>query len=375
MKYQDIQYFELESSSSPSPLQDELLAGDEHLESASSSSSSMIFLEHPHSVQSLCYAIWKSPKTEGDAKNGYYSDRNRALTLMGKMILIVTAMVVLLKNSLSPTSPITPQELPAYNNTDDFFFGVDDKDDPRYCVLQNQHQKHDPGFMPYAMDMDRSHCEKYNSDLRWSQDLRCYNLKSTWCFATLDDGVFSIEELEYHHHGCQMKFYEKDGDLYHHDGRKMPRSSFQQRQHCTEPESKLWYSVQPKTGCGTSPLRFCREDGSVNWDLVHLHKHIGGTNALSSFQYNCREFQLIDLIDEGSEDTSQVEELCQEQIQGCANRLYRGCDGDGKISQELINNSNGQGEECLQFDELDSGLAGHETDQGVDLICLSSTPT
>ncbi|CAJ1955938.1 unnamed protein product [Cylindrotheca closterium] len=406
----NIQYFELESSPSSSSLQDELLADDHESSSSSSSSSSMMsFLEQHHhntaqfpsSSSSWYYAIWKSPVGNNNSTDGSRSsDRKRALTLMTRNVsLIVSAMMVvlvlLMNSSRSPRTllknapPQQEQQLaPAINSstdTDDFFFGVEDTDDPRYCVLNHKHgkqQKLDFGYMPYATEIDRHHCEQYNSNLRWSQDLRCYSLKSRWCFATLEDG-FSIEELEFHHHGCQMKFYEtEDGTLYQYDGTRMP-DSYSRQAHCatattattsttsttSEPaESKLWYSIQPKTGCGQVPLRFCRDDGSVHWDLLRMHRHITGNNAMSSFQYNCREFQLIDLMDEGSEDVSQVEQLCQEQVQGCANRLYRGCDGNGKISQELINNDD---EECLQFDELDSGLAGHQTDQGVDLICLS----
>lgn len=368
MKRQDIQYFELETSVA---LQDALLTDDEPVEysSASSSSSSSILKTDDEHHTPLSYRISSS------SFNGCYNEHIRSLGTFLRYVAVAVAGLVLVAKSpivSSTTARISsaPQHPPtvATNHDNDhrsILFGIHNVDDPRYCVIQ-PHLKLDVGFQPYATQVDRSHCEKYNSHLRWSQDLRCYDLKTRWCFVTLQDG-FTIEELEYHHHGCQSKFYEKNGILYRYDGNPMPDSFWKQ---CSEPETQIWYSVQPKTGCGKVPLRFCREDGLVHWDLVHLHKQIANNNALSLFQYNCREFQLIDLLDEGSEDSSQMEELCREQVQGCANRLYRGCDGDGKISQELINNDD-EGE-CLQFDELDSNLAGYETDQGVDLICLST---
>jgi len=152
--------------------------------------------------------------------------------------------------------------------------------------------------------------------------------------------------------------------LYNHDGRKMP-ASFQKNKRGA-PESQLWYSVQPVEGCGKTELRFCNVDRTVNWDLIHLHKKLGLASS-TSYNYNCREYQLIDLYDEGKEHDSQIEQLCHEQVQGCANRLYRGCDGNGHVSQDLVDNDK---EECLMFDEMDSNLVGQKSDQGVDLVWI-----
>jgi len=344
MNYQDIQYFELEA------IQEGPALGQEGATESRS---------HTSSSSSTEYS-W----TPSKCSNGSWYGRRDKMILFARSAIVIVTLLVLIVN-IRPT-----QENPSLQQQQDIPFGVDDSEDPNYCVIL-RHDIMDPGFMPYGVELDRSYCEERDSHLMWLGTLRCYNVKYRWCFAGLSDG-FTVDDLQGHHGGCQIEFYEKDGNVYNYDGRKMPESF---KSKCDAPKSQLWYSTQPIEGCGKSRLEFCNSDGSLNWDLIHQHKNAAGRSDLRSGltkAYNCREYQLIDWYDEDCRNdqdcASHFEQLCEEQQQGCANRLYRGCDGNGHISQELANSAS---EECLMFDEIDFNMVGHKTDQGVDLVCLS----
>lgn len=170
--------------------------------------------------------------------------------------------------------------------------------------------------IPYSYPLDRSVCEDNIEDYDWREDLRyseillCYNLTSRMCVKGGDDWPEEYNWAEDFHwassSSCAYQFFEHEGSLNMKSGVRMPESF---RSQCSDKlEWNLWYSTSPETGCDEDlPLRFCDCEGKVNLDMIE-----NGTGP-----FNCREFEIIDLYQMGSEDESGLERDCKREAEKC----------------------------------------------------------
>jgi hypothetical protein len=174
--------------------------------------------------------------------------------------------------------------------------------------------------------------------LQYSEVLRCYNVTHRWCFVNeVPEGFEFDNSYNYDEHSeCVFQFFERNNILYSASGQRMPEAFFNSR--CSDQlEWKLWYTINPVTGCGAEyRYRFCHKNGTVDWDMV---------NGVGPF--NCREFNRIDVLRMGSADESDMEDLCLEQTKGCADRMHRACIND-KYHADLMDEADPT-EECINF--------------------------
>jgi hypothetical protein len=320
-----IQSFELESASSS--LQDYalLLAVDD-----SSTSTTRIFSwNHRHAWHFL---------------------QSRIIGMMVLACILMTFMVI----TFIPTRSGSNEELLPTKTSLGFPFGdestttsflVGDIKSPSTCSWVIYHG--DIGLRPFGEEVDRTFCEKQQDDddsmsenLEYSEVLRCYNVTHRLCFVNELPNGFKFDDTDSSYmyddySSCTFRFYDHNDVLYAPSGQQMPEA-FNSR--CSDQrESQLWYTLNPVTGCGAEyRYRFCHKNGTIDWDMV---------NSVGPF--NCREFDLIDVFRMGSADESGMEERCDEQAKGCADRMHRACI-NGKYHADLMDEADPT-EECTNF--------------------------
>ncbi|KAL3927100.1 MAG: hypothetical protein SGBAC_013217 [Bacillariaceae sp.] len=299
------------------------------------------------------------------------------------MLVIATIVVVSIIAIASTRSVSNEEEVPAKTSfgppellgdaekaTTAFLIG--DIRSPSTCAWHLARK--DVGLMPYGEEIDRTVCETHQDedsedpDFWWkgslthSETLRCYNVTYRWCFVNnmpegfeIEEGLFNSEEYL----SCIFQFFDHNGILYSTSGQRMPEI-FNSR--CSDKlEWYLWQTTNPIAGCGKEYLyRFCDTEGNIDWDMF-----------MGDGPFNCREYDAISVFRMASADESGMEERCEEQAKGCADRIQRACK-DGKYNSDLVREMD-PNEECTNLVEdftETNRVWRSENNEELDLICL-----